>query len=288
MEAEHRIRLADGRTLACLELGDPAGIPVLYFHGYPGSRLEVRLTAGAAGRLGLRMLAPDRPGFGESSFQPKRTLSDWPGDIAQLMDHFDLEHCAVVGVSGGGPYALACAARIPRRLDRVALVCALAPLTGIKSTRGMLTRNRLILALAAWSPLLARLMVDTAAYLIRRHPERLLMHMMAGAHAADRRVLADTDFQALILASTVEALHQSKAGVSWDLTLLTRPWDFRLQDVLVPVRVWQGLADNIVPATMARRLIDELPHSESHYLPGEGHLSLIVRHLGAVLQDLCR
>jgi pimeloyl-ACP methyl ester carboxylesterase len=288
VEAEHRIRLADDRTLACLELGDPGGIPVLYFHGYPGSRLEVRLTAVTAGRLGLRMLAPDRPGFGESSFQPKRTLSDWPGDIAQLMDHFDLEHCAVVGVSGGGPYALACAARIPRRLDRVALVCALAPLTGIKSTRGMLTRNRLILALAAWSPLLARLMVDTAAYLIRRHPERLLMHMMAGAHAADRRVLADTDFQALILASTVEALHQSKAGVSWDLTLLTRPWDFRLQDVLVPVRVWQGLADNIVPATMARRLIDELPHSESHYLPGEGHLSLIVRHLGAVLQDLCR
>jgi pimeloyl-ACP methyl ester carboxylesterase len=288
VEAEHRIRLTEGRTLACLELGDPGGVPVLYFHGYPGSRLEVRLTAVTAGRLGLRMLAPDRPGFGESSFQPQRTLSNWPGDIVQLMDHLDLKHCAVVGVSGGGPYALACAARIPKRLDRVALVCALAPLAGMWSTRGMLARNRLILALAAWSPLVARLMVGTAAYLIRRHPERLLMHMMASAHTADRGVLADADFQALILANTAEALRQGKTGVSWSLTLLARPWDFRLQDVLIPVRVWQGLADNIVPAAMARRLVNGLPQSDPHYLPGEGHLSLIVRHLGAVLHDLCR
>jgi pimeloyl-ACP methyl ester carboxylesterase len=288
MGAEHRIRLADGRTLACLELGDPGGVPVLYFHGYPGSRLEVRLAAGAAERLGLRMLAPDRPGFGESSFQPGRTLSDWSGDIAQLMDHFDLEYCSVVGVSGGGPYALACAAHNPERLYRVALVCALAPLVGRWSTRGMLARNRLILALAAWSPPLARLIVSLAAYLIRRHPGRLLTHMMVNAPAADRRVLADADFQALIVASTAEALRQGNAGVSWELTLLARPWDFKLQDVLVPVRIWQGLADTIVPAAMARRLSDELPHSETRYLPDEGHLSLIVRHLDDVLTDLCR
>lgn len=288
METEHRIRLADGRTLACLELGHPGGAPVLYVHGYPGSRLEARLAADPAERLGLRLLAPDRPGFGESSFQPGRTLSAWSGDVIQLADRLALERFAVVGVSGGGPYALACAAHIPERLGPVALVGALGPLTCMHSTRDMVTLNRWALTLAAWSPPLARLTVGLAARWVRRRPERFLAHMLAGAPAADRKVLADAAYRALLGVSTAEALRQGGRGVAWELTLLAQPWDFSLQEVRVPVRVWQGLADNIVPAAMARRLVGELPHSEAHYLSDEGHLSLIVRHLGAVLEDLRR
>ncbi|ALP52294.1 hypothetical protein Tel_03575 [Candidatus Tenderia electrophaga] len=287
METEHRIRLADGRTLACLELGDPGGAPVLYFHGYPGSRLEARLAARPAVHLGLRLLAPDRPGFGESSFQPGRTLSAWCGDVAQLADQLDVERFAVAGVSGGGPYALACAARIPKRLARVALVGALGPLVGMRSTRGMVTLNRLALALAARSPPLARLAIDLAARWLRHRPERFLAHMLAGAPEADRKVLADADYRALLAASTAEALRQGGRGVAWELTLLARPWDFSLQEVSVPVRLWQGLSDNIVPPVMARGLVGALSTTEVHYLPGEGHLSLIARRLAPVLENLC-
>src|SRR5215469_10466634 len=85
-EREHRLRLADGRTLACLELGDPAGPPVLYFHGFPGSRLEARVAAEAATRLGVRLLAVDRPGFGQSTFQAGRTVRSWAADVAALAD----------------------------------------------------------------------------------------------------------------------------------------------------------------------------------------------------------
>lgn len=286
METEHRIQLVDGRVLACLELGDPGGTPVIYFHGYPGSRLEARLAARPAARLGLRLLAPDRPGFGASGFQPGRSLSAWADDVSELVDWFDLDRFAVVGVSGGGPYALACAARMPGRLGGVALVGALGPLSGYRSTRGMVAMNRLALVLAAHTPPLARLAIRLAAQGVRRRPERFLAHMLADAPAADRAVLVDPDYRAIFSASTAEALRQGGRGAAWELTLLARPWDFSLEEVHLPVRIWQGLADNIVPPAIARRLVGELPHSEAHWLAGEGHLSLIVRHFDAVLADL--
>ena len=286
MEREHRLQLADGRTLACLELGDPGGSPVLYFHGYPGSRLEGRLGARAARRLGLRLLAPDRPGFGESTFLPGRTIGAWAADVAELADQLELKRFAIVGVSGGGPYALACAARIPERLSRVGLVGALGPLARKPLTHDMVTLNRLALALAARSPFLARLAVRLGARWLRRHLERHLAHMMATAPPADRRVLADPGYRALVTESTAEALRQGGGGAAWELTLLAQPWDFKLQEVPVPVRIWQGLADNIVPPATAQHLAAALPSSECHYLPDEGHLSLLVRHLDAVLADL--
>jgi pimeloyl-ACP methyl ester carboxylesterase len=97
-EIEHRLTLADGRTLACLELGEPTGLPVIYLHGYPGSRLEARLAARAARQLQLRLLAPDRPGFGESTFQPGRTIGAWAADMLRLADEFALERFAIAGV----------------------------------------------------------------------------------------------------------------------------------------------------------------------------------------------
>lgn len=287
MEREHRLRLADGRIVTCLELGDAGGSPILYFHGYPGSRLEGRLAADAARRHGLRILAPDRPGFGESTFLPGRTIGAWAADVAELADRFELARFAVVGISGGGPYALACAARIPGRLSRVAVVGALGPLAcEPRITREMVRLNRLALALAARSPFLARLAVEFAVQWLRWHPERRLAHMMATAPPADRRVLADPGYRALFVESTAEALRQGGRGAALELTLLARPWDFRLQEVPITVQIWQGLADNIVPAASARHLAAMLPASECHFLPDEGHFSLIVRHLDAVLADL--
>ncbi len=285
-ERERRLRLADGRVLACLEMGDPAGSPVLYFHGYPGSRLEGRLAASAARRQGLRLLAPDRPGFGASTFQPGRTIGAWAADVAELADQLGLERFAVVGVSGGGPYALACAARIPERLSRVALVGALGPLGRKRLARDMVAVNRLVLALARRLPFLARLAVELAARWIRRHPDHHLAHMTAAAPPVDRRVLAVPAYRALFTESTAEALRPGGRGAAWDLTLLARPWDFSLQEVSVPMRIWQGLADNIVPPAIAQDLAAALPASECRYLEDEGHLSLIVRHMDAVLADL--
>ena len=139
-QTTNHIRLADGRTLAC----DPTGSPVFY----PGSRLEGRSAADTARRLGLRLIAPDRPGFGESTFQPGRTIGAWATDVAELADQIALGRFAIVGVSGGAPCALACAARIPDRVRRVAL-------------SGAWDRSRTSNSLAIWSP--ARMAASLAA-----------------------------------------------------------------------------------------------------------------------------
>jgi len=285
METEQRITLTDGRTLACLAFGEPGDAPVMYFHGYPGSRLEGRLAAGTARRLGLRVIAPDRPGFGESTFQPGRTLGAWAADVAELADRLALERFDVVGVSGGGPYALACAARIPERISGVALVGALGPLARRDLMDGMVTLNRVALAAGARVAPLARVAIGLAARVVRRYPERYLARMLACAPSADRNVLADSTYRTLFAESMAEALRQGGRGAAWELPLLARPWGFALEEVRTPVRVWQGLSDNIVPPAMARYLAAGLPLGELHCLPDEGHLSLIVRHLDAVLGD---
>jgi len=285
-ETEHRIRLADGRTLACLELGDPSGPPVFYFHGYPGSRLEARVAAAAAHRLGLRLLSVDRPGFGQSTFQAGRRIGGWAADIAALADQLGLRSFAVMGVSGGGPYALACAASLPHRLSRVALLCPLAPLDVADGKAGMLAQDRAMLTLATHAAPLARGVVHLLARWMRRDADRYLTFMMSGMVSPDRDLFADPAYRSLVVTSTAEALRQGGRGAAWELTLIARPWDFRPQDVQMPVTLWQGLADQILPAAMARRLAAALPACDARYLPGEGHLSLVVRHVGEVLAEL--
>lgn len=285
-EIEHRLRLADGRTLGCLELGDPAGAPVLYFHGLPGSRLEARVAAAAARRLGVRLLAVDRPGFGQSTFQARRGIRDWTADVGALAEQLSLRRFSIIGVSGGGPYALACAALLARRLARVALLCPLGPLDAVGARDGMLMQDRLLLALAAHAAPLGRGVARALAYWMRRDPERYLRFMLTGMTSPDRDLFADPGYRALVLASTAEALRQGGRGAAWELTLIARPWDFRLRDVRMPVTLWQGLADQILPAAMARRLAAALPACDARYLPGEGHLSLVARHIGEVLAQL--
>lgn len=287
-EIEHRVRLADGRTLACLELGDPAGPPVLYFHGYPGSRLEARAAAAAAAarRVGVRLLALDRPGFGQSTFQAGRTIAGWAADVAALADRLELGRFSILGVSGGGPYALACTALLADRLARVALVCPLGPLDVADGKAGMLAQDRMLLALAAHAAPLARGVVRMLAHWMRQDTERYLKFMMAGMVSPDRELFADPDYRSIVLASTAEALRQGGEGAAWELTLIARPWDFRLADVRMPVSLWQGLADQILPAHMARRLAAALPACHPRYFPEEGHLSLVVRRIGEVLSEL--
>ncbi|HEX4267964.1 MAG TPA: alpha/beta hydrolase [Steroidobacteraceae bacterium] len=285
-EREHRLRLADGRTLACLELGDPAGPPVLYFHGYPGSRLEARVAATAAEKLGLRLLSVDRPGFGQSTFQRGRRIGGWAADIGALADQLALDRFSIVGVSGGAPYAMACAASLPDRLARIALVCPLGPLEVAASKAGMLAQDRLMLALGAHAAPLARGVVHLLAHWMRQDAERYVKFMIAGMVSPDRDLFADPGYRSLVRESTAEALRQGGRGAAWELTLIARRWDFRLQDVRMPVSLWQGLADQILPAAMARRLAAALPACTARYFPGEGHLSLVVRHIGEVLAEL--
>jgi pimeloyl-ACP methyl ester carboxylesterase len=121
------IHTADGRKLAYCEYGDPQGKPVFYFHGTPGSRLEPVFGDEAGREYGFRLIAPDRPGIGQSDYAENRKLLDWPLDVAAAADQLGIGHFGVIGVSGGGPYALACSRVLAKRLDFCVLMGSWAP-----------------------------------------------------------------------------------------------------------------------------------------------------------------
>ncbi len=148
---DHRLKLRDGRWLGYLDFGDPDGAPVILCHGTPGSRLDFLYDEEMLKDLHIRAIVPDRPGYGLSDFQRHRRLLDWPADVEQLADHLGLERFAVLGVSGGGPHAAACAYAIPHRLTRVGLISSAAPLE-LAPLRARLPIERLTIFTARYFP----------------------------------------------------------------------------------------------------------------------------------------
>ena len=144
IQADRTIRLPDGRTLGYAETGDPQGTPVLHFHGSPSCRLDATAPEfdAIAERLGVRVLALDRPGVGLSDPKPNRTILDWPADVLGFAEAVGLSRFSALGVSGGAPYAAACALRIPHRLRSVGIACGVAPMDVPDGRQGMSRQNR--------------------------------------------------------------------------------------------------------------------------------------------------
>lgn len=281
------IILSGGRRLAFTEYGVPEGRPLFYFHGFPGSRLEARLLAAGAVRNQVRILAVDRPGFGLSEFAPGRTLGDWPQDVTELADALALSRFAVLGLSGGGPYALACARLIPQRLTAVGVVCGLGPLDEPGATRVLKWPAHLSFMLVRHQPHLAKHFYELLArWFMRRHPQWVLHLMHVSAPWPDRAVLRQPKIRRALIASVHAAVRQGGRGPLRDLVLYSRPWGFALEEIAMPVHLWHGEADATVPAAMGHDQADRLADCRARFLPGEGHFSLIVNHLDEILATL--
>ena len=284
--AEGEVRLPDGRRLAWAEFGDPRGAPVIYCHGFPGSRTQAGLAHDAAARLGLRVVGVDRPGIGRSGRAPGRRLADWPADVSRVADALALGRFGVLGLSAGGPYAAACARMIPERLVAVAIVSGLGPPESWGEARGMRWVARLGLRLAAKSPSLAGPDFGVIARGIARDADRMLALVERFYAAPDRAVLARPGVRPLILASFREGVRQGGAPLAQDLGLLARPWGFGLEEIEIPVELWHGEVDNVVPPGMGRHVAARIPGCRSHFLPREGHFSLVIDHMVAILATL--
>lgn len=276
--SEQRLRLLDGRSLGYAEYGDPGGVPVFVFHGTPGSRLERPADDTFATQMGIRLVVPERPGYGLSDYQHNRTLLDWPADVAALATALHIERFALVGISGGGAFAAACAYAMPDRLTRVALVSSVAPITIPGAFDGMAPLSRLEMALdhhAPW-PLL-RLLYGLESRAVRYQPRRALAQVGRIVSRADRAILADPSLQTLLIESLAEAYRMGSRGYAWENRLFTRPWGFRPEEIDADVLVWQGEADVIVPPAMGRYLAAAIPGCRATFFPGEGHFLYLKR-----------
>lgn len=284
---ERRIRLADGRRLGYAEYGDPEGKPVFYCHGFPASRLEAALLDAAARRTGVRVIAADRPGYGLSDFQPHRRIGDWPGDVVELADALGINRFSIIGVSGGGPYALACARKIPQRLAAAGVVCGLGPVTEPWATRDMQWNRRLILRVARLAPWTLRLLYRVAlGPVLHRRPAMLLSVMSHTPVLQDRMVLERPDVRRTLLASVLESVREGPAGILHELFLYTHDWDFRPEEITMVVDLWHGEADPVVPVSHAHALVERLPRIHPAILSGEGHFSLPINHMERILSVL--
>lgn len=278
------IRLRDGRRLGYAEWGDRAGSPLLYFHGWPGSRLEGRLGADAARANGVRLIALDRPGMGLSEYQPRRSLMDWPDEVVQLAAALGLERFAVLGISGGGPYAAVCASKLSERLTRVGIVSSLAPLDVPGVAAGMGRRNRMAFQLIGRVAALRRALFAATAISARRRPDRTLERGLG--EAMDKQYLARPVVRKVLAESLSEAFRSGGRGPAWEMGLYTRPWGFRLEDIRIPVYLSHGEQDANAPVAMGRYLAAVIPECQATFYPGEGHLHFVDR-LPEILAALC-
>lgn len=279
--------LRDGRILGYAEYGDAAGSPVVYFHGTPGSRLDLGLPGmdEELAARGLRGLAIDRPGIGLSTFRPRRRIPEWPSDVAELADGLGLERFSLLGVSGGAPYTLAAAARLGTRVAGVGVVAGVAP-WGAPGWDGMPARNRRLFGLARRLPAMLRPVVRRLGRAIATQPERSLDQLLVRVAPIDRETLARPAVREAMLGSWHQAFRQGPDGVWWELVLESRAWGFDLGEVRLPVLLWFGGADLTVPAAMGYHLAAVLPRSEARHYPEEGHLSIVLNRRGEILDRM--
>jgi pimeloyl-ACP methyl ester carboxylesterase len=279
-----RVTLPDGRQLEYVIYGDEDGFPVVYCHGFPASHLEASLFLGDIQKAHVRLIVPNRPGYGGSDYQPRRRIVDWTKDVHFLCDHLDLDHYSVLGVSGGAPYAVSCGINADSRLRRVGLVCGLGPLVDPQSTEGMGLPPRLFIALSRQYPQLAiSLYARIIGPLMRRVPGLVIGILRSAAPPCDREIFRRGDYREIYKETFRFAFKQGGLGPAWDLYLYTHPWEMDFTEVKVATHLWHGEADHTVPVEMGYDYAAWIPGCEAEYYPDEGHFSLPLKKMGQVL-----
>jgi len=274
------IKLKDGRTLGYGEWGDPAGTALFYFHGYPGSRYEAALADEAGTRHGIRLIALDRPGMGLSSPQLGRRLLDWPEDVLAAAAALEIDRFAVVGMSGGGPYAAACAYKIPDRLTTCAIVAGLSPLKyGI---REMTFQIQIVFWAARYVPWLYEMILGLIIQRYRQNPdkiEKMLLDRLYRLPEPDRRHLERPEIRAAIIRYLKEAVRQGANGPAYEGHLYTQPWGFEPEEITFSrVALWHGELDRSVPVAMGRAMARLIPNVRAIFYANDAHLSIALNH----------
>lgn len=284
MKTTNFITLPDGRKLSYAEFGKPDGYPVIYFHGGAGSRLEPLLIGNELiSQFGIRLIAPDRPGFGQSDFQPNRGFSDYPKDVIFLANTLGLDKFSVLGISSGGGYVSACAAKIPDRLINAAIVSGMWYLD---SFAGIPVLTRCFYALAKTFPLLYRVVLKLSLPFFRGDPAKVLAAFKKQVPPEDYAVLKAQNRIGAVCKSTIEAMRKGVKGPAWDFQLYLRPWYFRIEEIQIPLKFFHGEQDKTVSIALAKRYIDRLPTAKLVTYPDEGHISIVVNQFEAIVRAL--
>jgi pimeloyl-ACP methyl ester carboxylesterase len=270
------LTLPGGGVLSYSLYGAPHGRAVHFFHGFPSSRGLAAIVHEKAAAANVCLVAADRPGFGESSPLPGRSIADWSTQVVALADHLEHPRFDVIGVSCGGAYALACAAQVPERVGRVALLAGMGPMDCPHIRRNQLPALKTMFGLAKLHPLLVSPMFLLDRMIFRGTPDRALRVVAKLLTPPDRAVLAaEPEVARRFVASMAEAYRQGIEAAMQEARLIAQPRPFRLEDIRIPVHVFQGGIDRHVPVAMGEFLACTIPTARWHPFPEEGHLSIV-------------
>ena len=279
-DTDRSLLLPDGRRLGYADHGAPDGRPLLFFHGAPNSRyqLDAAMVLTAKHR-GVRLIAPERPGYGLSDPQPGRRLQDWATDVAALTDALGIARFPIIGFSNGCLYALACARQMPQRVDRLALCGSPAPLDTPNIIQDLAPQISGLYALARSDPDNLRAALAPWA----ESPAGLLSDMAAFMPDSDKKVFLQraTVFEV----DMSEALRHGVDGAVSDFVLAANPWGFSPAEIETEVHLWQGSQDRTAPPAMAAYLASTLQKQKLFLLPQDGHLAMFT-HWDEILKEL--
>ena len=272
---DHALGLRDGRTLGFTIYGDPSGSPVINCHGGLLSGHDVSPADELARSLGLCIISPDRPGINRTSRLPEHGLLPWVGaDLVPLLDHLELGRVGVMGWSEGGQYALAASFALADRVTKCAVLAGCPPLDDPETFKELNRLDHALAVLARRAPVAVRTVAAGTRELGRHFPGMLMRSSLRGQPAAE---IASVKEQGRWLPTTLGEGAANSRGVVDEYRAFVAPWGFDLEDLSVPVRIYQGSADPLVPEQWGRLLADRIHTASLTLFPAEGHFIALTR-----------
>src|SRR5579862_1897394 len=288
MHDVNQVRLDDGRVIDCRISGPPDGLPLVFHHGTPGAGTPLRALERAAHARGLRVVTASRPGYGGSSRNEGRQVVDVVADTEAVLGALGASRCVVGGWSGGGPHALACAARLPQA-ESALVIAGVAPFVGsdgLDWIAGMGEDNVVEFGAALEGPDALRPYLQAqAAMLAGAAPDEIVSAMASLVPPVDQTALSG-DLSEDVIAGMREGLAHGIDGWLDDDLAFVAPWGFELSEISRPVSLWQGSSDLMVPFAHGEWLAARVPGASVHLVPDAGHFSVAGGNADVMLDEL--
>jgi pimeloyl-ACP methyl ester carboxylesterase len=270
---EGNVAVGDDRQLGFAEFGDPQGRAIFWLHGTPGARRQIPARAYAEENH-IRLIGIDRPGIGASTPHQYDNVVAFADDLRTVADTLGIDKMAVIGLSGGGPYTLGCAAAMPERIVAVGVLGGVAPTVGAEAiSGGLMSLGSQVAPLLKVAGLPIRLAAAGFIRLLKPVAEPALYLYARVSPEGDRRLLVRPEFKAMFLDDLLNGSRKQMSAPFADVIVFAKDWGFRLDEVKIPVRWWHGDRDHIVPFAHGQHVVSRLPDAELYTLRGESHLA---------------
>ncbi|MBT6401015.1 alpha/beta hydrolase [candidate division WWE3 bacterium] len=272
MSEIHKIKLKDGREMGYVEFGDPKGFPVIYCHGWPSAKYEGLYFDPEAKEHGVRLISIDRPGMGDSTYKPDLTFYQWPDDVKELMDSLDIKNFGVFGVSGGTPYALACAHKLKDSVKRTYIYGGLAPIHS--KNYGRKYENLKKLAISTNNiPNFTRRAIKVFRKVLRKRPKLYLWILKSRIPKEDRKRASQRGID-IFIKNKLDAIKKTAEGATHEAGLILNTWDFDIKDIESYVKFWIGTNDDLTPMEMTEYMNETIPNSEMSIIDAGSHFAI--------------